>query len=1248
MPAAQAVRALAAPSPIVFDQARLGSFNPKEFFGKFDAKIFGLFSLSDLIKPTGIDRAPALVEQVGYGIAGKPLEEAASSLADFFSQGAGALRDALAPAVALITPDTDAAKTLHALYPDLCNALLRFDTALGGAIDSGSNPTKLLDSAATLVLAGKALIARIDQTLHDPVPAIVQARLTDLARTWEDLKAAVSGNFLVVGRRLYREAVETPLRHLCEELERKGLAQDLFGTGASVDCAYVAHNPADALTQIDATLFARAFGTPVIRAVSQLLDYAEAAGGAFTWPREVFRGDVRTALVTAISDVRSEIDSHARILNDDTQSDIAANVVKAAADVIDAVALPAVGTPQTATFPEVKQLLQRIDDAGNGLGSVIEHAVSAIDAHVIPSPTAGPNLADRLKQAVVTKVRDRPRALIAAKTRRLRAVIDARIADARVEAIQQVVTTANQLIDAFLAALPLAEVVHIAQDASGALRDWCHAATGQVLGVVAAADRLGNELMRDTATLAASLARIDATVKSLTLPAGTPPNVQQQFEAQRALVRTALASAADRLNTIEDRRVALRGLATVSTICDNPAALLMPARELFELRASAVNDIRDIAVPAASLAVILESNGVNPTVLDPVAAACRDLWSGVTSIASIAQSSTAWQQVDADLTSLLAAAATVAQYFDDVQTERNKIVELAGALQNDLAAATIKTLPALVERIHTYAAAHDRQLAAFVLQTVALTQDLATTLESTVASTLSSAATIVLPLYDNVSRALGLLVDALNQEVVRLIVNPEVADRFKKAKTAVDDEAKALNAVTNAGAPADTIAKARALRDLWVNPSQTALVLALSALADLIEHVLRGDLGSLVNTAQLRTAVSRVEDQLKTFVASLVPTHTRLNYDWATRLDLNSSAIFEMVSPQDDDLTLTAAIDIDLTPTLTSGGKPTRSVSMNGVLRSFRIHLFGNPDIVTIEFDHAAFVSQNGASHFEAPIRTVILGDALKFLEPLRKWLSPKNGIYVRPLVNPPGITAGYGFATDVISLGALSFLNVALDVHADLPFSAASAVFSFTFASPEREFLISAPPYGGGGYLHISYEKGRLAFGFSLMFGGVVAIKFGPLSAQGRLLAGVYTRETADGHRVIGALVEAAGEGHIACFGIAVCLTVGLEYDTRSGALTGFSDFSFEFKIGFLSFGFSVRASYTIRSGEKTGPPVDPSARAFAATPVVASIGTGLPGGLGIHTAASPDDPVYRSAVPQKAVEWNLYKQLIDVDLAK
>ena len=46
------------------------------------------------------------------------------------------------------------------------------------------------------------------------------------------------------------------------------------------------------------------------------------------------------------------------------------------------------------------------------------------------------------------------------------------------------------------------------------------------------------------------------------------------------------------------------------------------------------------------------------------------------------------------------------------------------------------------------------------------------------------------------------------------------------------------------------------------------------------------------------------------------------------------------------------------------------------------------------------------------------------------------------PLTEHPGIMAGYAYDAGIISLGALSFLNVALDVRAELPFTNEPARF--------------------------------------------------------------------------------------------------------------------------------------------------------------------------------------------------------------
>ena len=253
-----------------------------------------------------------------------------------------------------------------------------------------------------------------------------------------------------------------------------------------------------------------------------------------------------------------------------------------------------------------------------------------------------------------------------------------------------------------------------------------------------------------------------------------------------------------------------------------------------------------------------------------------------------------------------------------------------------------------------------------------------------------------------------------------------------------------------------------------------------------------------------------------------------------------------------DDLVLNASVAVDFT-------NGTRTTLVRGTMRPFQVHLLGGNSSTLRPYSSMARRSKAAVAGsvlaFQAEVSDVKLGTLIQFLQPLQKWLSPEgDGFYVKAVFNPPGLEAGYGFAADVIPLGAILFVNVALKVSALLPFTDAPAIFTFSFASPEREFMIVAPPYGGGGHLVLVANSGRIVkFRFGLCFGAIIPIEFGPLRATGRVVAGIYIIQSGES-RTIGAFVEAAGEGHIACFGISVCLRVGLEKIKMSSSATATS----------------------------------------------------------------------------------------------
>ena len=261
----------------------------------------------------------------------------------------------------------------------------------------------------------------------------------------------------------------------------------------------------------------------------------------------------------------------------------------------------------------------------------------------------------------------------------------------------------------------------------------------------------------------------------------------------------------------------------------------------------------------------------------------------------------------------------------------------------------------------------------------------------------------------------------------------------------------------------------------------------------------------------------------------------------------------------------------------------------------------------------------------------------MQFVEPLQQWMSPKGGFYVRPAVGMPAIEAGYTFTSSLIAIADLEFINVSIGISVLLPFDNNPALLSFNFGSGALPFLISCVPYGGGGYVNLISTLGDLkpkSFELSFVFGGMAAISFGPLDAQGRLDAGIYLKEATSpdgrGYSIFGALVEAAGEGSIGCFGIAVMIKVGME--EKDGQLDGFTDYEIDLSIGIVDFSFFFEAKYHISGGDKKA-----NGRIAAANQVEA-----------VAFAQPPRCPhtTIKNAAPRKSDNWRDYRSRVALGL--
>src|SRR5579862_397975 len=497
---------------------------------------------------------------------------------------------------------------------------------------------------------------------------------------------------------------------------------------------------------------------------------------------------------------------------------------------------------------------------------------------------------------------------------------------------------------------------------------------------------------------------------------------------------------------------------------------------------------------------------------------------------------------------------------------------------------------------------------------------------------------ILIPLHDSAAKLLGDLIAKLDgNPIIDAAILPNIDQKLHMANTDIVADRRMLGKIDTALSAnlsdVSGLAMARGLFKTWSgSPKEIGVVSAFNTLAAMVEALLRGHLNDVF---AVRLDVRQLADDavkgLRDLAMALVPTSARLEYSWQTQLQPYGGVFKPWSSTHEhageDDLYISSVVSVDF-----ATGE--RRVEVNGTLKPFTVSLLaGAPAVLDILFKPMTFTSRNGSAPvFDAKIDTVTPLAALKFLEALAPWMQSKDGgLYIRPTFTPHiGIEAGYVFDAGVITVGSLEFINVSLGVGVNLPFSDGEAEFVFKFASYENPFLIACPPYGGGGYVELrANARGIRYFAVSFSFGGVAALNFGPLKAQGRLVAGIQIEDIVgdQGKRIVrfAGFVQAVGEGSIACFSLCVYVEVRIQSEGGDSVI-GSQTYGFEFRIGFVSVTYNVTATYTIKGGSGGSPNQQQSAIA--------------------SDVADCSNTQYWSLAPRKAREWGQYCQNFAMEL--
>ncbi len=832
----------------------------------------------------------------------------------------------------------------------------------------------------------------------------------------------------------------------------------------------------------------------------------------------------------------------------------------------------------------------------------------------------------------------------------------------------------------FDAALALARLT----ETSGALatvNQWCEDAIKFAIDFC-------DKLIGDSQTLSKRVQNVVDAISPnrFNLPAQTPSDIRVRVDQARAAMAQAQERLARATLALMGERDKIRGL---EKQCDKIAEVLRLSGSILALRRDAVAALQDLVLQARAIAAALEEIPNAPALnlaaipvgsLDSDVSDCRqaledlisevtEFFRDITSIRSFTNAPSSAVQgiqgkIDKIISQLTKNATRYKAEIAEINAARQQLIDSAGRLDARLRQAFLdvhswvtnpkKPFPAdlagATNDVLSYATQHDRRLAALVLQSTDTFNKAKTVIEGFAARVLLGIVTPIIAVYDvagKVIDTIGGVIDvnkATNQDLAKfltIILSKDVVDALTN-KTEINKEFASLNDIKNKASTSPQSAAfppAFALRDRW-STQDPAVVRSVKEIARIVESVAHGDLSAIINLDQVRVLL---EERLKNALLDFLPTKVDLNYDWQT--DIQPFAdIFKMSDgSSEDDLTLSAHVSINL---LNPGD---RTTTVTGTLKPFTVYILGGAsagqaNFLSIAFRDstrkvgARFQSVNGGGFdFNASVDQVEIGTALQFIKSLQSLLSYEGGgFYVRPTLFPLGIEAGFEYCQKVVPVGPLICYNVAFSVSAQLPFQDRDARFRFALASADAPFMISYPPYGGGGFFAIT-SNGReiVQAECSFEFGAVVGVTFGPLSAIARVMAGIYIRQASGGGAYIKGFFHAVGEGSIACFSISVCIEVAIVH-YPDGHMEGQSSYSFTFKVGFAEISYGVTAHYSVSGGSS-------SAVTFAtnADALMAEIAAKAPGCKDALKARR-----VTTRVRGKTRRWDVYRTYVDLAL--
>lgn len=1204
-------------------KAAQDDFEPQKFFG--DAKLLGVVKLADLLRTVAgrsLSAAPVLIDSVEQGARSTlaTVHDAARRLRLSLYDTSPSLDRRLADTIQSINDGLPAELSLKGLYPALVAALEPLQQRAPDARGLES-ALKDLEAAATLASAkspiariqaiGSTAIREIRALLTDPVPDAFAGLFDHFQLFFEYVRSSAEAQIRVLAQEAQAMAQAWLKDAFCKAIDRDGFGRILFDHAGSCDDLFA--HPDKVLVRLSRSFYGRAFKplTALFEAFrietshlaariendleialykldSALVHALDALADRLEPQDPTDFGDLRSQVMRAklFDSIRTDIEDLIRPAVEDTVSFVAARSF--AEKLILRIAIEA--------DPAIVGRLEAMENAlrpqsGESAKALLADIVKALEADI-------KTIIDQLNDAAVMM------------RNRLRDIIDT----ASQKGLALIAVQATRMLDAVVQAAPIAAIAHAGRQEA----DVCDA-------VGAALIAIGDTLIAATADIDRQLDTLIAEASAITVPPAPAGLLIARLQA-------AIIDAAGQAKTLTlaiERERQMISAAAAGSICANVRSYLEPTAAIMRLRRSSADVMLEIARRLEELASTLPPLPANPAdwaALNAMISLSQDVYRDAMLIGQVGVGA-GWQHVE-DAVQTIAGTIADQSYIDRLRSAISETVthatHLRGELQKVMTAGTLRRLAE--QEIAAFEDLADRELAGLIAQAVGFTEQTIDEIGKAAVPAVRKLTCHLLPAYDLLEALFTLALSPTEEQTIEPYFIYAVGGlanyrELIAARAALLLERGKVEAIQSAS-DSDILAQVIALIDSYRNESS-----ALSAAVAQLQSLFMADLGQNLTRA-LREQVRGLESEIQTLLNQFAPTSIQSAYDWHTKLDPfpQSDPIFAIEDSTDEDLTLKSVFRYDF-------ATKERSYSVEGVIKPFLLQLVGQKfNMATIHFEKTRFTSRNGsAPTFDLAVKSVELGKYLGFMKTIQEWLSPKgSGFYIEPLSAGLGIEAGYRFDAGLIQVGTLQFFNVAFRVAARLSFTGGEAEYVLGVGDPDCPVVVANPPYGGAGWVVLtSTGDGVKTMSVAILFGGAAALKFGPLDAQGRVMAGISVEtfkaeiegQERTGYRFI-AIFEAVGEGSIACFSIAVMIRIKL-VQLSSGPLYGETTYKFSFKCGFIRISYTVNARYKLSGGSDT---------AFVA----------------LAGASSSPSVIYSTNLPDKETEWRRYRKCYNLELLK